>query len=94
MGDESRGGGGFGGAFVILIFVGVVVKFWLWILAGIAAVALISLVFYLVHRSDKGRAAELEHVAAIAHRADQQHAWTLADDDRGIYGDYVPTQID
>ena len=26
-------------------------------------------------------------------RADQQHAWVLARDDRGIYGDYPPRQI-
>jgi hypothetical protein len=44
MSDESpRGGGGFGAGFVMLIFVGFVVKFWLWILAGIAAVALIGI---------------------------------------------------
>ena len=96
MSDESRGssGGGLGAGFVLLIFVGAVVKFWLWILAGIAAVVLIALVFYLVRRSDNRRAAELEHVAAIARRADQQHAWTLAGDDRGVYGEHIPAQID
>jgi ABC-type Fe3+-siderophore transport system permease subunit len=88
MSSERGGGGGLGAGFVLLIFVGLVVKFWLWILAGIAAVAACVLVFYLVHRSDKRRAAELEYVAAIAVRADQQHAWTLAGDDRGTYGDY------
>jgi hypothetical protein len=41
--------------------------------------------------------AELEqrrraHAALIA-RADQQHAWVLAGDDRGIYGEYPPKQI-
>ena len=91
MSDESRDrSGGFGAGFVLLIFVGFVVKFWVWILAGIAAVALIALVFYLVHRSDKRRAADLEHVAAIARRADQQHTWVLAGDDRGVHGDYPP----
>ena len=93
MSDESRGGGGgLGAGFVLLIFIGFVVKFWLWILAAIAAVALIALVFVLVNRSDKRRAAELEQVAAIARRADQQHAWTLAGDDRGIYGEHIPAQ--
>jgi hypothetical protein len=28
--------------------------------------------------------------AAIARRADQQHAWVLAGDERGTYGDYPP----
>lgn len=27
---------------------------------------------------------------AIAARADQQHAWVLAGDPRGMYGDYPP----
>jgi hypothetical protein len=26
--------------------------------------------------------------------ADQQHAWMLAGDDRGVYGDFTPTRID
>ncbi len=37
-------------------------------------------------------AAEREH-AAIAARADQQHAWVLAGDDRGIYGKYPPAAV-
>jgi hypothetical protein len=90
MSDERRGGGGLGAAFVLLILVGVVVKFWLWILAGIAAATLIALVVYLVHRSDKRRIAELARDAAIARRADEQHAWVLADDERGVYGQYPP----
>jgi hypothetical protein len=53
-------------------------------------VALIVLVFVLVQRSDKRRAAEQARNAAIAARSDQQHAWTLAGDDRGMYGDYRP----
>jgi ABC-type Fe3+-siderophore transport system permease subunit len=90
MSSERRGGGGLGAAFVLLIFIGFVVKFWLWILAGIAAVTLIALVFYLVHRSDKRRTAELEHLAAIGRRADEQHAWILAGDERGVHGNYPP----
>jgi ABC-type Fe3+-siderophore transport system permease subunit len=90
MSDEGRGGGGLGAAFVILIFVGVIVRFFWWILAGIAGVALIVLVFYLVNRSDKRRAAELKQVAVLAARADEQHAQVLAGDDRGLYGEYPP----
>jgi uncharacterized membrane protein YccC len=90
MSSERGEGGGLGAGFVVLLFVGFVVKFWLWILAAIAAVVGIVLVFYLVHCSDKRRAAELVRDAAIARRADQQHAWTLAGDDRGAYGEYPP----
>ena len=36
MSDERRGGsGGFGGAFVLLIFVGAIVKFWVWIVGRV-----------------------------------------------------------
>jgi hypothetical protein len=37
-------------------------------------------------------AAQREHTA-IAARADQQHAWVLAGDDRGIYGKYPPAAV-
>jgi hypothetical protein len=30
----------------------------------------------------------------LVERADQQHAWTMCGDDRGIYGDYIPKQFD
>jgi hypothetical protein len=92
--SSERGGGGLGAGFVLLLFVGFVVKFWLWILVGIAAAAVLVVVFCLVSGSDKRRGAELERDAAIARRADEQHKQILAGDDRGIYGDYVPTQID
>jgi hypothetical protein len=95
MSDERRGGsGGFGGAFVLLIVVGAIVKFWVWIAVAFGAAMVFGLLlwaaFYAARRVDAREHARL----AIAARAEQQHAWVLADDDRGIYGDYVPTQID
>jgi hypothetical protein len=39
----------------------------------------------------KARMAALEGVAA---RAGQEHAWSLAGDDRGIYGEHMLEQID
>ena len=50
---------------------------------------LLWLAFHAARRVDARERARL----ALAARADQQHGWVLADDDRGIYGDYVPTQI-
>ena len=88
MSSERSEGGGLRAGFVLLLFVGFVVKFWVWILAGIAAVPAIALVFYLMHRSDKRRAVKIEQSAAIAARADEQHAQLLAGDDRGLYGIY------
>jgi hypothetical protein len=92
MSDESRGGsgGGFGAAFVLLIFVGAIVKFWVWIAVAFGAAVLFGLLlwaaFYAARRVDAREDARL----AIAARADQQHAWILAGDDRGVHGDYPP----
>jgi uncharacterized membrane protein len=92
MSDDRRSGGGFGGAFVLLIFVGAVVKFWIWIVAVIGALVLFGLLlwlaFYAARRVD---AREHARIAIVA-RADQQHAWTLAGDDRGTYGEYIPQE--
>jgi ABC-type Fe3+-siderophore transport system permease subunit len=91
--SSQRSGGGLGAAFVLLIFVGAIVKFWAWIAAALGALMvfglLLWLTFYLERRTDARENARL----AIIARADQQHAWVLAGDDRGIYGDYVPVAM-
>jgi hypothetical protein len=46
--------------------------------------ALLGLAFYMARRVD----AREDKRAALVARADQQHAWVLAGDDRGIYGEY------
>ena len=47
------------------------------------------LALYAVRRVDDRE----EKRDALVARADQQHGWVLAGDDRGIYGDYPPRQI-
>ena len=89
-----RSGGGFGAAFVLLIFVGAVAKFWAWIAAVLGALMVFGLLVWLTFYVERRVDARYERRAALVARADQQHAWTLAGDDRGIYGDYIPTQID
>jgi hypothetical protein len=74
----------------VLLLVGFVGAYFWWIVAALAAVALVYFArrWWLAHHecvADR----EAEH-AAIAARADQQHAWVLAGDDRGIYGAYPP----
>src|SRR4029077_5538601 len=62
----------------------------MWIVAALAAVALVYFArrWWLAHRQ---RVAEREaQHAAIAARADQQHAWVLAGDDAGVCGGYPP----
>jgi ABC-type Fe3+-siderophore transport system permease subunit len=84
--SSQRSGGGFGAAVVLLIFVGAIVKFWAWIAAVLGAALvfglLLWLTFHLERRSDTREAGR----RAVVTRADQQHAWVLAGDDRGIYG--------
>jgi hypothetical protein len=90
MSDERRGGGGLGAAFVVLIFLGAIVKFWVWIAVAFGAAVLFGLLvwlaFYAARRVDAREDARL----AIVARADQQHAWALAGDPRGLYGEYPP----
>jgi hypothetical protein len=83
-----------GAAFVLLLVIGVIVKFIWWLVAGVVAVALMMLAGWLVYRSDRRRALKLGELAAIAARADKQHAQIMAGDDRGIYGKYWPANLD
>ena len=70
----------------VVLLVGFVGAYFWWIVAALAAVALVYFArrWWLAHRRRVAER-EAEH-AAIAARADQQHAWVLARDDRGVYG--------
>jgi hypothetical protein len=94
MSDERRGGsGGFGGAFVLLIFVGVVVKFWVWIAVAFGAAVVFGLLLWLAFYAARRVDAEHQAQAALVARADEQHGWVLAGDDRGVHGDYPPAAM-
>ena len=56
---------------------------------AVLLVGLLWLALYAVRRVD-GREEKRD---ALVARADQQHGWVLAGDDRGIYGDYPPRHI-
>lgn len=85
----------------VAIVGGVIRYAWL-ILAVVAAVALLWLLWLLwfavwldrrLTTRDATRAARAAALAAVAARADQQHAWVLAGDDRGTHGDYPPAAM-
>jgi ABC-type Fe3+-siderophore transport system permease subunit len=84
MSGERRGGGGIGAAFVLLVFVGAVAKFWVYIVAALGALVLFGLLLWLAFRAARRVDAEHQAQAALVARADQQHVWTLAGDDRGV----------
>jgi hypothetical protein len=90
MSDRRSGGGGLGAGFVLLIFIGFIAKFWVYIVGVLAALALVGLLWWWASHMDRRAKARENTRLAIVARADQQHAWVLAGDDRGIYGDYRP----
>jgi hypothetical protein len=64
-----------------------------WIAVAFGAAVLFGLLLWLAFHAARRVDARERARLALAARADHQHGWVLADDDRGIYGDYVPTQI-
>jgi hypothetical protein len=65
-------------------------KFWRLILAALVVVVAACLGWWCCMQSDAAEKRERRERAALVARADQQHAWILAGDDRGVYGDYRP----
>jgi hypothetical protein len=73
-----------------LLLVGFMLKFW-WLIAlavGVVLVWRFGPAVYREYRADG--AARRRQLSAIAARADQQHRFVLAGDDRGLYGQYPP----
>ena len=83
-----------GGLIRLLLLVGFIVKFWWLILLVLVVVAAGFWLSGVVTRLDaKLERQNREHAALVA-RADEQHAWVLAGDDRGADGEHTPDQID
>jgi hypothetical protein len=82
----------------VAIVGGVIRYVWL-TLAVVAAVALLWLLWFAgwldrwLTTRDATRAARAVALAAIVARADQQHSWVLAGDDRGVYGEHPPVAM-
>jgi hypothetical protein len=74
----------------LLIVVGAVVKYAVWVALFVGALVLIVALF-LLRCYRKQRALDRDAAdAEIAARCDEQHAAILAGDDRGIYGKWTP----
>jgi hypothetical protein len=74
----------------ILLLVGFVGAYFWWIAAIAAVAALVWMAQRAFREIAAAEAAEARRQAAVARRADQQHRWALAGDDRGVYGAYPP----
>lgn len=86
--SERRSGGG--SLFFALVFVGAIVKFFWVIAAVLGAIVLFGLVWWLPSRAADRADERCKKRAALVARADAQHAWVLAGDERGTYGKYRP----
>lgn len=77
----------------LLVVVALVVKFW-WLIAGIIGLIVAG---YCARRAVDRHAehveAERRWLAGLVARADQQHAWVMADDERGVFGEYQPNPL-
>ena len=79
-----------GGLVRILLVVWFVAKFWWLILAALVVVVAACLGWWCCVQSDAADERARRERAELVARADQQHAWFLAGDERGVYGDYRP----
>ncbi len=80
--------------------ISVIAKLWP-VIVGVLVFAVLCVVLWWFVRwldrrlgaRDARRAARAAKLAAIARRADVQHAQVLAGDDRGVYGEYTPMRV-
>lgn len=82
-----------GGLIRLLLLVGFIVKFWWLILLTMVVVAAGFWLRGVVTRQDAELERQNREHAALVARADEQHAWVLAGDDRGVYGEHAPEHI-
>jgi hypothetical protein len=88
------------GFLLLLLVLCLIVKYAVWIGLAAAIVAGVALLWKFtgwldrrLERRESRREAKRREHAAIAYRADQQNAWVLSGDDRGVYGAYTPTAL-
>jgi hypothetical protein len=77
----------------LLIGVALVVKYW-WLIVDIVAVTYAGYrVVRAVDRHAERVEAERRRLAGLVARADQQHAWVMQGDERGVYGEFSPAPV-
>ncbi len=82
------------GQFVgVLLLIGFIGAYFWWIIAIAAVVALVWMAQRAFREIAAAETDEARRRAAVVKRADQQHQWALAGDDRGVYGGYPPAAV-
>jgi hypothetical protein len=73
-----------------LLLVGFLVAYWQWILAAIVVVLILRAAPVAWREWQEERSVLARRRAELIARADQQHRWAMAGDERGVYGLYPP----
>jgi len=87
----SGRGGGFAGAFGLLIVIALIIEYIWWILGALSLAVAVWLAIVIgkevaQHRREAAKRRRHQRNRLIA-QADKHHAWVLAGDSRGIYGE-------
>jgi hypothetical protein len=78
---------------VLLLAVGLVVRYWWLIAAVVGLIVAAHWTRLAVDRHAERVNAERRRLAEFAARAEEQHAWVLTGDERGVYGEYPAAPI-
>jgi nitrate/nitrite transporter NarK len=73
-----------------LLLVAWVMHFMGWIILFAAVAAVVWVCRRGYDEQERIAAAKQRRLDELVARADQQHAWTMSGDDRGLYGEYPP----
>lgn len=77
----------------LLIGVALVVKYWFVIAGGIGVIVAVHWGRHAVDRHAERVEAERRRLAELVARADEQHAWVMQGDERGVYGEFSPAPV-
>lgn len=88
MGARHRSGGdsSFAAVFLVVLVVGVIIKFLWWIVGAAALVGAFFAARAIARGIERRRIEAAARDAELTRRADLQHRWTLRGDSRGVYG--------
>jgi hypothetical protein len=74
----------------VLLLVAFVAVYWQWVFAAIVVVLIVRAASVARREWQDERAVSARRRAGLIARVDEQHRWGMADDPRGVYGEYTP----